>query len=133
MIRSLTSLISGLFGAAGIAARAFEAHGLAALSDMSAPRLNDFNAGTEILLFHALALLALSSRPIAESRFNLLTACALAIGTLLFAGPLLTFGLTGSRALVMLTPIGGVLMIAGWIAIAVCGALNLLRPPRETP
>ena len=133
MIRSLILLVAGLFGVAGIAARSFEAHGINALADISAPRLNDFSSGTEMLLFHALALLALSCRPNANSMVNFLTAATLAVGTLLFAAPLLTYGVTGSRDFIVLTPIGGVLMIAGWVSLAVCGAIGLLKRSPEAP
>ena len=47
----------------------------------------------------------------------------LLLGALIFSGSLYLLALTGARWLGMVTPVGGVLMIAGWV----CLSLKLLR------
>jgi uncharacterized membrane protein YgdD (TMEM256/DUF423 family) len=39
-------------------------------------------------------------------------------GVVLFSGSLYALALTGSRTLGLVTPVGGVAFIAGWIALA---------------
>jgi hypothetical protein len=46
----LLILAAGLFGFLGVAAKAFEAHGLIALPDMIEPRIHDFSSATEMVL-----------------------------------------------------------------------------------
>jgi uncharacterized membrane protein YgdD (TMEM256/DUF423 family) len=46
--------------------------------------------------------------------------CFLA-GTVLFSGSLYVLAITGSRPLAMITPIGGMLFLAGWVLLTVAG------------
>ena len=43
----------------------------------------------------------------------------LIVGIALFSGSLYGYALTGTRALAMITPLGGVCFIAGWVALGV--------------
>lgn len=65
-------------------------------------------------MWHAIALVALAA---ALPRAGV-PAALLALGTLLFSGSLYGMALTGARWLGPVTPIGGLLMIAGWLAVA---------------
>jgi uncharacterized membrane protein YgdD (TMEM256/DUF423 family) len=60
-------------------------------------------------MWHAVGLVALAAMPGARR-----AAILIAAGTLLFSGSLYLMALTGIRALGMVTPLGGALMIAGW-------------------
>lgn len=127
MNRLVLIALAGLFGAIGIAARAYEAHGILSLPDISEPRLRNFSAGTEILLLHALALLGIAGLASALPRASLWLGLLLAAGTLLFAAPLLSFALTGARSLIALTPVGGMMLIAGWAGLALFAVIGIAR------
>lgn len=117
-------LAAGVFGAIGIAARAFEAHGLPTLSGIDAARIRDFSSGTEMLLLHALALLGVGALARTMPRTAMIAGIGFVLGPLLFAAPLITYGVSGVRAAMFVTPVGGSLMILAWIALAVGGALS---------
>ncbi|HVE14025.1 MAG TPA: DUF423 domain-containing protein [Elusimicrobiota bacterium] len=95
-----------------VAIGAFGAHGLKnVLSDeMKAV----FETGVRYQAYHSLALLALAF--LAErvpSRAPAAGAC-FAAGILLFSGSLYALSLTGARKLGAITPLGGLLFLAGW-------------------
>ena len=64
--------------------------------------------GASMALFHALAIFAALGLRVR------LGAGLFAVGALLFPAALYLHGFTGSRALVMLAPFGGMSLIAGW-------------------
>ena len=84
--------------------------------------LQDFKTGAEYQMYHALGLLlvgllAHSSR---SAAWPVAGWCFLG-GILLFSGCLYLLTLTGQRWLGAIVPIGGVLFLVGWGAVA-CGA-----------
>ncbi len=106
-----------LSGALVVIAGAFGAH---ALEGQLAPRLAAaFETGVRYQAWHTLALLAMlawrASHPLAGQR---LAMALWAAGIALFSGSLYAMALTGATGLGMITPIGGVLMIGGWLALA---------------
>ena len=114
-----------LLGALGIAAGAFGAHGLR--DHLDAKDLDTFEVAVRYQLVHALALCAIAALPIGTRRAGL-AATLMLIGTLIFCGTLYVLVLTGMRWLGAVTPIGGVLMIAGWVALA-----TATIGPRDAP
>ena len=114
-----------LLGALGIAAGAFGAHGLS--DHLDAKDLDTFEVAVRYQLVHALALCAIAALPIGTRR-AVLAATLMLIGTLIFCGTLYVLVLTGMRWLGAVTPIGGVLMIAGWVALA-----TATIGPRDAP
>lgn len=113
-----------LSGLIAVALGAFGAHALA--NKVPADQLNAFEVGARYQMYHALALLAvawLASRE--PSSLVSAAGAAFIIGTLLFSGSLYVLGLTGSRALVLVTPIGGLSFMIGWVCLLVAG----LRAP----
>lgn len=113
-----------LSGLIAVALGAFGAHGLA--NKVPADQLNAFEVGARYQMYHALALLAvawLASRE--PSSLVSAAGAAFIIGTLLFSGSLYVLGLTGSRDLVLVTPIGGLSFMIGWVCLLVAG----LRAP----
>jgi len=112
-------LTAALSGALVVIAGAFGAH---ALDGQLAPRLAAaFETGVRYQAWHTLALLAVlawrASTPLPGQRLAMGLWVA---GTLLFTGSLVALALSGIGALGMITPLGGVLMIAGWLALAAC-------------
>lgn len=98
---------AGLFGAAGVTLSAAAAH--QALPGVS-------TAGT-FLLFHAPAVLAMSL--MAGNRVLTIAAWVIALGTALFCGDLTARAYLETGLFPMAAPTGGVLMIAGWLGVAV--------------
>lgn len=118
--RSLT-IAAALFGASGVALGAFGAHGLRNM--LSVDALGWWQTAVTYQMWHALALLALAALPVARPRAAaLLFGC----GILVFSGSLYAMALTGVRALGAVTPVGGTLLIAGWLVLG----WSALRSPR---
>jgi uncharacterized membrane protein YgdD (TMEM256/DUF423 family) len=107
----LLVMVAGLCGAAGVALSAVAAHA------------GGGNVGTaaDFLLLHAPAFLAVGL--LAAGRWLDVAAAVLFLGLFLFAGDLLSRDYLGTRLFPGAAPAGGVLMIAGWIGIAVSGLL----------
>lgn len=104
-------------GFVAVALGAFGAHGLRAR--VTPDLLAVWKTAVEYQFYHALALLLLGvlarqspPLPVAGPGW-----CFVA-GTLLFSGSLYGLTLSGVRALGAITPIGGVLLLAGWVWLA---------------
>jgi len=114
-----------LLGGIAVAAGAFGAHGLKAHFEANGQAAN-WETAVRYCLFHALALVLVaivSGLPQAAScrgRLSAAGACFLA-GTIVFSGLLAVLAFTGIRILGAIVPIGGVLLIAGWVLLAVAG------------
>ena len=111
-------MIGILFGTLAVLLGAFAAHGLEKLIDADA--LQTFETGVKYQMYHSLFLLLLGSvRQIAEEKKKVI--CYLIVtGVVLFSFSiylLATNGLTALdfRAIGFVIPIGGSLLIAGWV------------------
>jgi uncharacterized membrane protein YgdD (TMEM256/DUF423 family) len=117
MSARLTLLIAALAGAVAVMLGAFAAHVLRA--QLSAQMLDVFQTGVTYQFYHVLALFGVgllrqrSDRPALQ-----VSAWLFLIGMLLFCGSLYVLVLTGEHYLGVITPIGGVAMIAGWLTLA---------------
>lgn len=83
--------------------------------------LQDFKTGAEYHMYHALGLLALgiaAAQQQSVRKSHRVAAWCFVLGILLFSGSLYVLVLTGLKWLGAITPIGGTLMIIGWIAFA---------------
>jgi uncharacterized membrane protein YgdD (TMEM256/DUF423 family) len=106
-------VVAALLGASGVA---FGAGGAHALRPLMAPEyVPTFETGVRYHLLHAVALLALALG--GEGRRIALPAALLALGTLLFSGSLYALALGAPRALGFVTPVGGVALLLGWLAL----------------
>ena len=102
-----------LLGATAVAGGAFGAHGLR--ERLTPDLLAVWKTAVEYQFYHALALLLVgllaSQRPsIALTNAGI----CFALGVLIFSGSLYTLALSGQRWLGAITPIGGLLFLAGW-------------------
>ena len=115
MLRVLL-LLAALLGFTGVGLGAFAAHGLK--GQLSAEYLAVFQTGVHYQMLHALALLALAAL---WQRLGgrLLTAAGVCfcVGILLFSGSLYALTLSGISALGMITPVGGLMFLAGWFCL----------------
>lgn len=114
--RLLIQLAAGL-GLLGVAIGAFGAHGLRPMLEASG-RFDTFETAVRYQFYHTLALLAVgvlwALRP--ELRLGLTGALWLA-GVLIFSGSLYALCFTGVKALGAVAPVGGLLLIGGWLSL----------------
>ena len=116
-------LVGALNGFVAVAAGAFGAHGLDGRVDPLL--LAAFETGAHYHLVHALAIIAAGYvATVADPRRANLAGWLFLSGIVLFSGSLYFMGVAQSYALVLVTPVGGVLLLAGWIALAAAA----LRP-----
>lgn len=108
--------ISAINMAIAVALGAFGAHGLKSL--VSAQQLEWWHTATLYLFVHALGLL-LVGLLIQLKYLSHTTAWLLQIGVIIFAGSLYAMTLGAPRWFGAITPIGGILMLAGWLWLAV--------------
>jgi uncharacterized membrane protein YgdD (TMEM256/DUF423 family) len=109
--------LAGLMGAAGVALAAASAHG------GDASRLA---SASTMLLFHATAILAtvaLLARGLLHGGIGLVGASGFAIGAVLFAGDLSLRQYAGHSLFPMAAPTGGMVMIAGWLAVTLAAVV----------
>ncbi len=115
MARTILCLGSVL-GLLAVAAGTFGAHGLEGRANSEA--LHWFNTGQEYHMYHALAILGCGwlvggGAP----RRTMAAVWCFTIGVVIFSGSLYVMTLTGWRWLGMITPIGGVLFLVGWVML----------------
>ena len=107
---------AGIAGAVGVALGAFGAHGLEnAVDDPHLVAV--WRTGARYHLVHALALAALAAHPNRPA----LAGWLFVAGILVFSGSLYGLALTGIGWLGAITPIGGLCLVAGWLALAFPG------------
>jgi uncharacterized membrane protein YgdD (TMEM256/DUF423 family) len=108
--------ISAIIGLLGVAMGAFGAHLLyARLAALHMAEV--WETAVFYHLIHAVVLLLLASRPtFARLPWN----CFL-IGILLFSGSLYLLAYTGVKWLGIITPFGGLSLLAGWLILAIRG------------
>lgn len=106
-----------------VAAGAFGAHGLKDRLAASGQAEN-WETACRYAMVHALALLVVgllaAIRPPAPASLTV-AAWFFFGGTLIFSGCLAALALSGIKILGAIVPIGGVLMIAGWVLFALAG------------
>ena len=108
--------IAAINMAIAVALGAFGAHGLK--NSVSIQQLEWWQTATLYWFIHGLGLLLVGIL-IRLNYTTQTTAWLLQIGALIFAGSLYAMTLGAPRWLGAITPIGGVLMIAGWLWLAV--------------
>jgi len=111
-------IVSSVLGFLGVAAGAFGAH---ALRGKLEPRdLEIFETAVRYQLVHALALgLVAGLGGLRASAALNAAGGAFTAGVLIFSGSLYLLVLTQTRWLGAITPLGGLALLAGWIALGV--------------
>ena len=102
---------AGLLGAIAIALGAFGAHGLKERLALVPEAAAWWQTATFYLLTHAVAIGAIGARSVWPARLW-------AMGSVIFAGPLYAMALGAPRWFGAITPLGGSLLIAGWVVLA---------------
>ena len=106
---------AALLGATGVIAGAFGAHGLRARLGPDA--LASWETAVRYQLLHAVALLALALHARATGQAVALPAGLWTAGVVLFSGSIYALVLGGPRLLGPVTPLGGLALAAGWVAL----------------
>ena len=108
---------AALLAAVGVACGAFGAHALK--QRLSPELLSIWQTAVQYHLWHALGLLAIGIIAVHMQR-PLVTAAAglLVIGVALFSGSLYALALGAPRQVGVVTPFGGLGLIAGWLCLA---------------
>jgi uncharacterized membrane protein YgdD (TMEM256/DUF423 family) len=118
-------LIAGSLNAAlAVILGAFGAHGLKTQLDTRAMEI--FQTAVDYHFIHALGLLIIGTLTAQiETRGIKISAGLLIAGIIIFCGSLYLLSVTGLRWLGAITPIGGLILIIGWIVLTI----TLLRAP----
>ncbi len=111
--------LAALSGAAGIMESAASAH------TISDPLLK---TSANMLIVNAASVIAISGYASSRlQRWALFGAATLLAGSLLFCGELSTHVFLGQRSFALAAPIGGTLMIAGWVIAAASAFTSAFR------
>ena len=109
-------LVAALNLAIGVAFGAFGAHGLKHIADEYA--LQIWQTATLYLFIHALGLLVIGVLQHIGRYRSALAGVLLQMGIVIFSGTLYTMALGAPRWLGAITPLGGGLLIIGWLVFA---------------
>jgi uncharacterized membrane protein YgdD (TMEM256/DUF423 family) len=127
--------VGAIWGFLAVAMGSFGAHGLRERFEslgslpggLSTERLQaNFQTGTQYQMYCAFALLAVGLMAQSGRSGTSLDVAGwlFLLGSLVFSGSLYILCITGEKWLGMITPIGGVAMLAGWIALAVAAGVS---------
>ena len=113
-VSTAIAIVVGLSGASAVALGAFGAHALRGSLDAAA--MTTWHTGVEYHFWHALALLV-AAVGLREGRARNVAIGAFAAGIVLFSGSLYALALGAPRMVGVITPVGGVAFITGWLAV----------------
>ncbi len=117
-------VVGAVLGALAVMTGAFGAHALKSVLSESAQ--NWYGTAVNYHAQHAMALIicGVMIRVSGGNRWLSTAAITLLTGTLIFSGSLYLMAFTSWALLGMLTPVGGLLLIIGWLSLAI-GALRM--------
>ncbi len=119
---------ASIFGLLAVVAGAFGAHALKSV--LNATQLDVWHTAVQYQFYHVFALLFLSTFSRFKSKIINSTFYLFSLGIVLFSGSLYllacrdVLGWNWLNIMGPITPIGGLLFIAGWITLAVAGFRN---------
>lgn len=105
-------IISAISGFTSVVIGAFGAHGLR--EKLSQQMLEVYKTGVLYQLIHSVVLLVLSLNTIIKAKF---ASIFILLGIVLFSFSLYIYSTSGIRTFAMITPIGGVCFLIGWVMI----------------
>ncbi|WP_442507220.1 DUF423 domain-containing protein [Novipirellula sp. SH528] len=111
-------------GALAVLIGAFGAHGLGDFlqsrgldAETIAKRSDQFDVGARYHLVHSVVLLVIAAIPFGSNRVRRVAAWLMLLGILFFSGSLYLLVALNKPWLGAVTPIGGLLWIAGWVSL----------------
>ena len=118
--------IAAVSGFCAVMIGAFGAHGLESV--LSEKMRANFETGVRYHFYHTFALLACGILHVIHPSKHLeRAAICFLTGVVLFSGSLYVLAITGITKLGMITPIGGLAFLAGWITLL----LHTIKPPQH--
>lgn len=119
-------ITASALGAFSVMIGAFGAHMLQELLETKG-RVGTFETAVQYQFYHTLALLAVGLLMFKiEDKLLDYAAISLISGIIIFCGSLYLLSVSGYRWLGMITPIGGLFFIAGWILLFIVSYRSLL-------
>jgi len=111
--------IGSAFALFAVIIGAFGAHGLEKIIT-DEKMLMRFNTGVDYQFYHAFAILVIALL-LKQTHSRILTSAAIvfSMGILLFSGSLYSYVLTANLYFAMITPIGGLLFVLGWLLLLI--------------
>lgn len=113
----IAGMSAAVLGFLCVAGGAFGTHGLE--GSIPPNDLEAFETGMRYGLIHSLAALVALFFARQDLPGGLNASWCFIGGIILFSGSLAILGLTGSKALVLVTPLGGLAFLAGWTVLAI--------------
>jgi uncharacterized membrane protein YgdD (TMEM256/DUF423 family) len=112
---------ASIYGASAVILGAFGAHALKKI--LSVERLASFETGVKYQMYHALLLLLMAFLFKFEQKIEVYSAYSIIWGVILFSGSIYGLSLKdywpiNLRFLGPITPLGGLLLVAGWSLMA---------------
>ncbi len=107
--------LASIFGVLGVALGAFGAHGLKAY--LSPAEVSIYQTAVFYHITHTLALLGFGLLRRQENLQKQWPGACFATGIILFSGSLYALAITGISWLGAITPVGGTLLLAGWMGL----------------
>ncbi len=128
-VMACIAVITGAFGAHGldkVLADLYSNTHAKTIAGLDVPAtykyLQDFKTAADYQMYHAFGLMIVGLLTLHHQKKSLqIAAWSFLIGIILFSGSLYILVLTNQPKLGMITPIGGVAFIIGWIALAIGG------------
>nr|WP_321411780.1 DUF423 domain-containing protein [uncultured Carboxylicivirga sp.] len=120
-------IVASIFGALSVVLGALGAHALKSI--LSIDKLQSFETGVRYMIIHALVLLIIGFVFEFNNRLQKAMAWSFISGTLLFSVSIYFLSIADSIGLQLsflgpITPVGGLLMITGWILLLVIVSKN---------
>jgi uncharacterized membrane protein YgdD (TMEM256/DUF423 family) len=114
--------IAAFMGTLAIVLGAFGAHSLKSV--LSETELTTFETGVRYQMYHALFLFFLGTTPLVSSKIKKTILWLIAVGVVFFSGSIYLLStasitLISTKLIGPITPLGGLLMISGWIVLFV--------------
>ena len=107
-----------VFGLLSVALGAFATHSLEPI--LNASQLETLGTANRYMTYHSFALLTLGLWSHWERwASSFLAGNCFVLGNILFSGSLYIYVFTGFRWVAMMTPVGGVLLMLGWLLFAI--------------
>ena len=110
--------IASLLGATAVMFGAYASHGLSTWA--STAQVSQVQVAAQYQLFHAITLIVISLlSSMFTSRLLTISLYCFTLGTVCFSGSLYYLVFLGSKLLVLVTPLGGLLLIFAWLFVAI--------------
>ncbi|MFS0750252.1 DUF423 domain-containing protein [Oceanobacillus sp. 1P07AA] len=114
-------IIGAVLGFLAVALGAFGAHGLE--GKLSEKAMNNWGKAVDYQMFHTIAIIAVALLLAKFEGSGLLTTSGwmFLVGIILFSGSLYVYSFTSITTFAMITPIGGLAFLIGWVLLGIAG------------